>query len=64
MIATGGYGAVYRGKWMGRVVAVKMQVFTEDAVSGGGSSHSIFEAAVTYSIQHPHLVKTYQIDVH
>lgn len=37
MIASGGFGAVYRGTWMGRAVAVKMQVFTEDAVSSRGS---------------------------
>ncbi|PNH06218.1 hypothetical protein TSOC_007433 [Tetrabaena socialis] len=65
VLGRGSYGVVYLGTWHGLRVAVKTLV-VHDALLGaeGRQRHrAILEAAVSMSLQHPHIVSTYASEV-
>lgn len=59
VVASGGYGTVYRGMWQGLQVAVKTVLFSTASVN---RRLALQEAALSKSISHPNIVATYAVD--
>ncbi|KAF1318807.1 Serine/threonine protein kinase, partial [Globisporangium splendens] len=58
MIGRGGFGSVYRGKWLGTPVAVKIMGYEEDPAT---VSRELFlhELRMWYPLHHPHVIKLF-----
>lgn len=59
VVASGGYGTVYRGTWQGLPVAVKTVLFSTASIN---RRLALQEAALSKSISHPNIVATYAVD--
>ncbi|KAL4434240.1 hypothetical protein ABPG75_000681 [Micractinium tetrahymenae] len=61
LLGRGGYGRVYKGRWNGAVVAVKV---VEHRVSGGDPSSTLSrEPLLCMSVSHPNCITTYKLSV-
>eukprot|EP00884_Botryococcus_braunii_P016318 jgi/Botrbrau1/336/Bobra.0022s0290.1 len=58
MVGKGSYGRVYKAKWNGVIVAVKV---VEHNPEVGNNLDTLLESTLAQSINHPNLVHTYQI---
>ncbi|KAK9823953.1 hypothetical protein WJX72_006631 [[Myrmecia] bisecta] len=59
LLGRGSYGRVYKGRWKGAIVAIK--VIEHSPKRGGNSVDAMRESALSQSVQHPNVVGTYKI---
>eukprot|EP00198_Chlamydomonas_reinhardtii_P013398 XP_001702735.1 serine/threonine protein kinase [Chlamydomonas reinhardtii] len=59
VVASGGFGTVYKGMWHNLAVAVKIVLFSTASVN---RRIALQEAALSKSISHPNIIATYAVD--
>jgi serine/threonine protein kinase len=72
-LSSGGFGVVYRGRWNGKTVAIKMILLCNNSQPGHGNGERVKierriafdkEANLLHSMAHPNIVKVIMESMH